>query len=109
MHVCCCVWLAAKVAHLFDPSKHIIVSCSKGITTDTLEIVSELLKRILPPAIHPRLSYLSGPSFAAEVAAEKPSAVTIAAEVMVSAGGMTGSTAGLGRVAVPQAAHSLSK
>lgn len=37
-------------------------------------------QRVLPPAMHPRLAYLSGPSFAAEVAQEQPTAVTIASE-----------------------------
>lgn len=43
--------------------------------------VNEILERVLPPAFHSRLSYLSGPSFAAEVATGQPTAVTIAAKV----------------------------
>lgn len=60
--------------------KQIIVSCTKGILNDTLETPDAILKRILPARLHGRLSFLSGPSFAAEVAKELPSAVTIASK-----------------------------
>ena len=46
----------------------ILVSCTKGILNDTLETVDQILVRVLPPAFHSRLAFLSGPSFAAEVA-----------------------------------------
>ncbi len=39
----------------------------------------QILTRVLPPELHGRLAYLSGPSFAAEVAAGLPTVVTIAA------------------------------
>lgn len=39
----------------------------------------QILQRVLPEALHGRLAYLSGPSFAAEVARELPTVVTIAA------------------------------
>ena len=58
----------------------ILVSCTKGILNDSLETPNEILKRVLPPALHSRLAYLSGPSFAAEVAKQNPTAVTIASE-----------------------------
>ena len=45
----------------------ILVSCTKGILNDTLETVNQILTRVLPPALHERLAFLSGPSFAAEV------------------------------------------
>lgn len=48
---------------------------------DTLETVNEVLLRVVPASIAGRLAYLSGPSFAAEVAAGLPAAVTVAAEV----------------------------
>lgn len=59
------------------PSPH---TSPQGILNDTLETPNEILKRVLPPRLHTRLAYLSGPSFAAEVAKEHPTAVTIAAE-----------------------------
>ena len=43
------------------------MSCTKGILNDTLETVNQILTRVLPPALHERLAFLSGPSFAAEV------------------------------------------
>lgn len=45
----------------------ILVSCSKGISNDTLETVNQIMTRVLPKPLHNRLAYLSGPSFAAEV------------------------------------------
>ncbi|CAG9465435.1 unnamed protein product [Pedinophyceae sp. YPF-701] len=57
---------------------HIIVSCSKGIVNTTLETLDEVFERILPP--HTQLAYLSGPSFAKEVALDKPTCVTIASK-----------------------------
>ena len=57
----------------------IMVACCKGIICDTLETPDMILKRVLPQALHSRLTFLSGPSFAAEVAAGKAlTAVTIA-------------------------------
>lgn len=58
----------------------ILVSCTKGILNDTLETPNHILKRVLPQHLHSRLAYLSGPSFAAEVAKENPTAVTVASE-----------------------------
>lgn len=55
-----------------------IVSATKGIENDTLMLVSDILEDVLPPRFHPFLCYLSGPSFAREVAEQKPTAVTIA-------------------------------
>lgn len=55
-----------------------IVSATKGIENGTLMLVSDILEDILPQRCHPYLCYLSGPSFAKEVAARKPTAVTVA-------------------------------
>lgn len=62
-------------------SDSILVSCTKGILNDTLETVNEILSRVVPERLHSRLAYLSGPSFAAEVARGLPTVVTIAAKV----------------------------
>lgn len=66
-----------RISSVLQPHQ-IIVSCAKGISIDTLQTVNELLEGALPPALHPRLAYLSGPSFAKEVAQGCPTAVTIA-------------------------------
>jgi glycerol-3-phosphate dehydrogenase (NAD(P)+) len=57
-----------------------IVSATKGIEIDSLMLVSELFEDILPEAQHRRLTYLGGPSFAKEVAACLPTAVSIAGQ-----------------------------
>ena len=54
------------------------VSASKGIENGTLMLVSDILEEVLPQRCQPYLCYLSGPSFAKEVAAHKPTAVTVA-------------------------------
>ncbi len=65
--------------HLDD--RHIICSCSKGIENDSLETVDEILQRVLPRRFHSALCFLSGPSFAKEVAERSPTAVTIASHI----------------------------
>lgn len=64
-------------------SKHLmegaLVCCAvKGIEIDTLATMSEVLHQELPTEVHPRLTFLSGPSFAVEVARGMPTAVTVA-------------------------------
>ena len=53
-------------------------SVAKGIEVDTLMTMSEVLEDVLPVPMHPYLTFLSGPSFAKEVARLLPTAVTIA-------------------------------
>ncbi len=57
----------------------LICSVTKGIELDTSMTMSEVLEDVLPIPHHPYLCYLSGPSFAVEVAQGLPTAVTIAA------------------------------
>jgi glycerol-3-phosphate dehydrogenase (NAD(P)+) len=56
----------------------IIISASKGIEIDTLMPLSEVFKDILPKEFHDQLCFLSGPSFAKEVARKMPTAVALA-------------------------------
>jgi glycerol-3-phosphate dehydrogenase (NAD(P)+) len=56
-----------------------IVSASKGIEEVSLKRMSEVLGEVLGPAFAARIAALSGPSFAREVAAGMPTAVTAAA------------------------------
>lgn len=67
----------SQIAHIL-PEATPIVSATKGIENETLMLVADMLEDILPAKHHPYLSYLSGPSFAREVATHKPTAVTIA-------------------------------
>ncbi len=55
-----------------------LCSVAKGIEVETLMTMSEVLEDVLPVVIHPDLTFLSGPSFATEVARGLPTAVTIA-------------------------------
>lgn len=61
------------------PPNVAIVCASKGIENESLMTMSEVLEDVLPPERHPYLSFLSGPSFAAEVARGMPTAVVVAA------------------------------
>lgn len=56
-----------------------IVCATKGLENETLMTMSELLEDLLPPERHPYVCFLSGPSFAAEVARAMPTAVVVAA------------------------------
>lgn len=57
----------------------LLVSAAKGIENDTLLLMSEVLEEELGPVVAGRCAYLSGPSFAREVAEELPTAVAVAA------------------------------
>ncbi|GMH35922.1 hypothetical protein BSKO_03790 [Bryopsis sp. KO-2023] len=61
-------------------AEQILVSCTKGILNETLETVNEIFERVFPESCRAQFAYLSGPSFAAEVATEAPSAVTVASK-----------------------------
>ena len=52
-----------------------LIICSKGIEISTLELMSDILEEVAPQ--NP-IAVLSGPTFAAEVAQNKPSALTLA-------------------------------
>ncbi len=65
-------------ARPFIRSDALIVSASKGIEVDTLRMMDGVLMEVLPAELHGRLAFLSGPSFALEVAREMPTAVTMA-------------------------------
>ena len=54
----------------------IVVSATKGLEQDTLLRMSEVLAQELRPGVH--VAVLSGPSFAAEMARELPTAVSVA-------------------------------
>jgi glycerol-3-phosphate dehydrogenase (NAD(P)+) len=56
----------------------IVICAAKGIELDTLMLLPEVLKDVLPEGLHSRLCFLSGPSFALEVAQKMPTAVTLA-------------------------------
>jgi glycerol-3-phosphate dehydrogenase (NAD(P)+) len=57
----------------------IVVSATKGIENETLLRMTQVFEQVLPAPLHARLGVLSGPSFAREVSAGCPTAVTLAA------------------------------
>jgi glycerol-3-phosphate dehydrogenase (NAD(P)+) len=64
--------------HLCDDC--LLVSAAKGIENDTLLTMSEVLEEVLGADVKARCAFISGPSFAREVAAEQPTAVAVAAD-----------------------------
>ena len=69
--------LLAEAASLIPPET-IVVSASKGIEVATLRRMDEIFAGALPVVQSHRLCFLSGPSFAREVAARMPTAVVVA-------------------------------
>ncbi len=69
--------VSSQFAPVLDPGA-IIINASKGIEIDTLKPVADVLKDTLPAQFHRRLCFLSGPSFAKEVARKMPTAVALA-------------------------------
>jgi glycerol-3-phosphate dehydrogenase (NAD(P)+) len=62
----------------FIHSEMRIVSATKGIENDTLKIMSQVVEELLPEESFNSFSCLAGPSFAKEVVAKQPTAVTVA-------------------------------
>jgi len=69
------VW-ARGARHLAEGAE--VVCASKGVEAGTAALMSEVLAEVLPGAAG-RLAFLSGPSFAKEIAAGQPTAVVVAA------------------------------
>jgi glycerol-3-phosphate dehydrogenase (NAD(P)+) len=67
----------AEAGRLLAPGA-IVVSTIKGIEPGTCFTMHQVLEDVMPREHHPRLVCLSGPSFAREVAAGKPTVVTVA-------------------------------
>lgn len=55
-----------------------VVSATKGIEEGTLNVMTQVMHDVLPAGMHPMFAVLSGPSFAAEVCRDQPTAVTLA-------------------------------
>jgi len=58
----------------------VICCATKGIEDHSLLTMSQLLAQVLPQRHHPAITVLSGPSFAAELVRELPTAVVIAGQ-----------------------------
>ncbi len=68
--------MEAAGPHIEDDA--IVCCASKGIEASTLCTLDEVMAQVLPERLHRRLCVLSGPSFAAEVARDLPTAVVVA-------------------------------
>jgi glycerol-3-phosphate dehydrogenase (NAD(P)+) len=67
------------------PSGAVIAVASKGIEEGTLKLMSEVLDEALPGVGPDRVSFLSGPSFAREVARGLPTDAAVASRRMIAA------------------------
>jgi glycerol-3-phosphate dehydrogenase (NAD(P)+) len=92
---------SAEVVILVPPSKHlrsvsgllagavlpkaVVVVASKGIEEESLRLMSEVLAETMPDLDEKRLAFLSGPSFAREVAQGLPTDVVLGSREMVAA------------------------
>jgi glycerol-3-phosphate dehydrogenase (NAD(P)+) len=67
-------------AHAHLGADAVAVSATKGIETETLCTMSQIMRQTLPSVQLANLAVLSGPSFAREVAERRPTAVVAAAQ-----------------------------
>ncbi len=77
--------VARQIAGMLPPTAD-VCCVAKGVESDTLMTMHEVLDAELDEEVHLRVAFLSGPSFAAEVAADMPTAVTVAAYDPTTAG-----------------------
>ena len=66
-----------RAAAALDPDA-IVINASKGLEDGTLQSIDAVYRDVLPPRIAGRATYLSGPTFAAELAEGMPAAIVLA-------------------------------
>lgn len=66
-----------RAAAWLDPDV-VVVNASKGLEDGTLDTIDDVYRSIFPARIAARATFLSGPTFAAEIAAGMPSAIVLA-------------------------------
>ena len=76
--------VSAAIAHVL-PRDTLVVVATKGIEERTLKLMSEVLAETMPAVGADRLAFLSGPSFAREVARGFPTDVVVASKDMSAA------------------------
>jgi glycerol-3-phosphate dehydrogenase (NAD(P)+) len=62
------------------PADATLVTATKGIENDTLMLMTEVIEDVLGPGVDQRLTVLSGPSFAKEVARGLPTNIVVASK-----------------------------
>ncbi len=68
--------LFGQIANVMDPDA-IVINASKGLEDGTLKTIDAVYRDILPERIARRATYLSGPTFANEIAAGLPAAIVL--------------------------------
>jgi glycerol-3-phosphate dehydrogenase (NAD(P)+) len=76
--------VSSRVAEAL-PRDAVVVVASKGVEESSLSLLSEVLAETLPDVPPERLAFLSGPSFAKEVARGLPTDVAVASQGMIAA------------------------
>jgi glycerol-3-phosphate dehydrogenase (NAD(P)+) len=66
-----------RAAHWMDPDA-IVINASKGLEEGTMFTIDRVYAEIFPERIAQRATYLSGPTFASEIAAGLPAAIVLA-------------------------------
>jgi glycerol-3-phosphate dehydrogenase (NAD(P)+) len=66
-----------RAAPRLDPDT-VVVNAAKGLEDGTLATIDEIYRQIFPPRIAQRATFLSGPTFATEIAAGMPAAIVLA-------------------------------
>jgi glycerol-3-phosphate dehydrogenase (NAD(P)+) len=79
-----CERLFGRMLPHLEPDS-VVVSATKGIDTERLMRMSEIIRMVVSRRFDPRLCVLSGPSFAKEVAEGHPTAVVVASDDMEAA------------------------
>ena len=69
--------LFGRIANVMDPDA-IVINASKGLEDGTLNTIEAVYRDVLPERIARRATYLSGPTFANEIAAGLPAAIVLA-------------------------------
>lgn len=67
-------------ARAWTPGQALVVSASKGIEVGTGLLMSQVLRKVLPDELQARLVFLSGPSFAREIAEGRATVVSLASD-----------------------------
>ncbi len=69
--------LFGKISGAMDPDA-IVINASKGLEDKTLDTIDAVYRDVLPARIANRATFLSGPTFASEIAAGHPAAIVLA-------------------------------
>lgn len=69
--------LFSQIAGEMDPDA-IVINASKGLEDGTLKTIDAVYRDVLPERIASRATFLSGPTFASEIAAGLPAAIVLA-------------------------------